>query len=465
MGPRADVVLQIQSMGFSGFLTQQMQVPTFQYAPPIACARTWVQDAAWGNDNLRLKTAYALSSIFVTSANDSSYLDYAGFETTVANDAFGNFRTLMTDVTLNPSMGSFLNMAGNWTATDPSVHPNQNYARELMQLFTVGPNLLNDDGSIQTDSIGNPLLTYSENDVLELSRALTGWNFAPTVNPLWVDLGVDWSQPMVSFDQFHDHGSKTIIGNTALPAGNTAPQDLNAALDAIFNHPNVPPFISQRLIQQFVTSNPSPAYVERIAHIFENDGNGVRGNLAAVISGILLDPEARAADNNASSPNDGILQDPIKHFLSALNALQSAPSDDEFLWGHAVPSENIFQVPSVFGFFPYNYVMPGTTVVSPAAQVFDDNTSNGMSNLDYGIAMGQSTPSWYGANVWIMQNFHTVPDFVDAENHLFFGGKLDPAQEALIVADVTSHTELNLQQQFQRAAFLAIDSTSFGVTH
>ncbi len=258
----------------------------------------WWDIAIKGNDQLRQRVAFALSEIMVVSQYGpliNSPDGLAGYYDILVEHAFGNFRDLLEDVTLSPMMGKYLSYHGNAKA-DPEKgnHPDENYAREVMQLFTIGLYQLNQDGSkINSPATELPLATYNQDDIREMAKVFTGWtddngfffvgdgaitHFSRTV-------------PMIAYEQYHDIGIKQILGTT-LPAGQTARQDLDAALDLLFNHPNVGPFIGRQLIQRLVTSNPSPAYISRVAGAFNNNGQGVRGDMKAVIQAILLDPEA-----------------------------------------------------------------------------------------------------------------------------------------------------------------------------
>ncbi len=301
-GPRIDIVQHIQHIGLKAFLTEQLQQPPVAYTVPgwYSARSQYMRAAAYGNSLLRLRVATALGSFIVNTANNNDYASYTPWETILENGAFGNFRDLLTNITADPRMGTFLNLAGNNASSDPNVHPNQNYSRELMQLFTLGPSLLKENGTVELDSSGQPLPAYDQNTLLDLTRALTGWNYAPLVNPNFTVQGIDYSQPLIPRDDLHDHGAKTLFGSVHLPAGQDIVTDRTQALDAIFQHPNLPPFVARILIQHLVKSNPSSAYIRRVADVFKNDGKGVRGDMAAVVSAILLDPEARSGDTKPS---------------------------------------------------------------------------------------------------------------------------------------------------------------------
>jgi hypothetical protein len=261
----------------------------------------WWDIAVHGPDQLRQRVAFALSEIMVVSQygpliNEPDGL--ASFYDVLVRNAFGNFRTLLEEVTLHPMMGKYLSYLGNAKANpDTGSHPDENYAREVMQLFTIGLYRLNRDGTTINDpQTGLPLPTYNQADIREMARVFTGWS-DDNGGYFFVGEGDNThharTSPMVSFPEYHDTGAKHIL-DTDFPAGQSAEQDLKQALDLLFNHPNVGPFIARRLIQRLVTSNPSPAYIDRVAAAFNDNGHGVRGDMKAVVRAILLDPEALA---------------------------------------------------------------------------------------------------------------------------------------------------------------------------
>lgn len=257
-------------------------------------------------DQLRQRVAFALSQIFVIGGSKvGDPTAYTNYLQLLNNEAFTNYRQIMNDVTLSPAMGHWLDMVNNGK---PNVskgdHADENYAREFMQLFTIGTSQLNPDGSYQLDSNGNQIPTYTQNTVEAFALAYTGWTYPlmpgatqQTYNPAY------WNGPMVPVDSNHDTESKQLLvypgvaGGGLLSAGQTAEQDLNGALDNVFNHPNVGPFVSRELIQHLVTGNPSPGYIQRVASVFNDNGSGVRGDMKSVITAILIDPEARRGDS------------------------------------------------------------------------------------------------------------------------------------------------------------------------
>ncbi len=257
----------------------------------------WWHLATQAKDQLRQRVALAWSEILVTSVNNGVLLTQPdariSYYDLLVRDAFGNFEQLLHDVTYHPTMGKYLSYLGNAKAgTTPGSHPDENYAREVMQLFTIGLYELNPDGSLALDAQGNPVATYSQEDVREMARVFTGLT---DQNGFFFPGDGDTThfartQPMIAMEEYHDRGPKHILGQD-IPGGDTG-TDITAALHILFEHPNTGPFICKQLIQRLVTSNPSPGYVARVSQVFNNNGKGVRGDMQAVISAILLDEEA-----------------------------------------------------------------------------------------------------------------------------------------------------------------------------
>jgi uncharacterized protein (DUF1800 family) len=349
----------------------------------------WLYNVCQGPDQLRQRMAFALSEILVVSGTAAT-LSYnnvalAAYYDLLVKDALGNYRTLLNDVTLSPAMGAYLSMLRS-DKPDPTtgVHADQNYAREVMQLFTVGLVQLNIDGSVQTDSTGNSIPTYTQDQVEALADAFTGWASAPvshTGDDAW-QYDMDWIDPMAAYADHHDTDAKTIINNTLIPAGGTAQSDLKLALDTLFNHPNVGPFISKQLIQRLVTSNPSPAYVQRVAQVFDNNGQGVRGDLSAVARAILTDPEAVAPGGTTY----GKLREPLLRLTGLWRAFdgrdssgtQSIRESDIMIYSTQYFEEFPLNAPSVFNFFRPDYEYPGPLtsagMVAPEFQITNEYT-------------------------------------------------------------------------------------------
>jgi uncharacterized protein (DUF1800 family) len=341
-GPTQAEVARVQSMGFRAFLNEQFAAPVSSYptlplqplddnvgcpdvpqqpSVRIVCLRDnysmvplqrrFFINSLYGPDQLRQRMTFALHQILVVSGRDVTQPSWmAPYLQTLDRNAFGNYRQLLSEISLNPAMGKYLNMEGN-----SKTNPNENYAREILQLFSVGQDLLNLDGTPRLNAQGETLPTYDQATITNFARLFTGWTYAAQPTPGIVN----FLDPMVPSNNanIHDTDQKTLLNGVVLPPGLTTAQDLSAGLDNIFNHPNVAPYLSVRLIRSLVMSNPSPGYVERVAVAFNNNCSGFypdnpcsgeRGDLRAVVRAILLDPEARG--DAKADPNYGKLREP-----------------------------------------------------------------------------------------------------------------------------------------------------------
>lgn len=372
----------------------------------ISRARTFTDFIFWdkafkGNDVLRTKAAFALNQILVLSTRSIALgnVGYGGsdYHDILYEGAFGNFRDILFEVTMHPVMGSYLSHFQNQKA-DPiaGTLPDENYAREIMQLFTIGLWELNNDGTQKTDDNGMPIPTYDIFDIQELAKVFTGLSGAAYDLELFPSLAgqsvgfnnlfrrYDKTLPMIMWEEHHDQGQKIMIDDSVIPAGQPGMQDINDVIDLLFNHPNVGPFIAYRLIQQMVKSNPSPAYVNRVATVFNNNGQGVRGDMEAVFKAVLLDPEARDCISIDSDFKTGKLRQPMERFITLCRGFDiDSPSGD--LWyedfsGQFDEVEQVFMgAPTVFNFFtPFyaedTYVEPND-MVSPEFQILHSVTS------------------------------------------------------------------------------------------
>ncbi len=469
-GPRPDIVMHIQQVGFSTFLNEQFGQPVSSYpVQSVSSDLTKIQftyNALNGNNLLRQRVAFALEEFITASIiNGYIYPTAVPWQELMEKDAFANFRTLLNDVTLNNTMGNWLNLGNNWAPTNSALHPNQNYARELLQLFTIGPVKLNDDGSTVLDSTGKPTPTYNDSTILDLSRALTGWAMPPVDSSNFAALNTDFAIPLQAMDSRHDHGQKVLFGSTTLPAGQTITEDETAALNAVFNHPNVPPFISRLLIQHLVKSDPTPAYIERISKVFENDGTGVRGNLQAVVRAILLDTEARDGDDGTVASSDGHLQEPILYFLAVMSGLQTTPATTALVYAERGLGEYIWSPESVFSFYSPSFNIPGTSINAPEFQLYDANYLPQRSQILYSIIAGKETGfnSNYRQTSWLLQNFSTIPNLLDAVDHMFYHGTMPAATKQIIESYVASLP--NPTDQQTQALYLALNSDMFQISH
>jgi len=340
----------------------------------------WKQLVA-GQDQLRQRVGMALLEMLVVGIEgiNLSWRQFAmaAYMDILWDNAFGNFRDILDKISTNAAMGSFLTFLGNRKANAASGSvPDENYARELMQLFTLGLYQLNADGT-QKLSGGNPVETYTQADVSGLARVFTGWEVDGSDN----NTPDRYRRPLVQIASRHELGVKTFLGTT-IAAGTNGADSLKAALDAIFAHPNVAPFVSKQLIQRLVTSNPSPAYVGRVSAIFANNGSGVRGDLKAVVRAILLDTEARSDTAAQSSTSFGKLREPIMRMTGWARAFGATSPSDAWPIGDTSSSSNrLAQSPgrsaSVFNFFRPGYTPPNTAIatanlVAPEFQITNE---------------------------------------------------------------------------------------------
>jgi uncharacterized protein (DUF1800 family) len=362
------------------------------------------QTALYGDDLLRQRVALALSEIFVISTEMDAIYGVANgaadWYDMLLRNAFGNFRDLLQDVTLHPLMGSFLSHAGN-RKTDLSENrfPDENYARECMQLFTIGLFLLNDDGSLILDGNNEPIPTYDNSHITEFAKIFTGLQYDVDGDPhVWwtPDFTSGWLKPYTAvrplkmWDSEHEPDSKTLLNGYVVPNGQTGMEDVSEALDHLFNHPNVGPFIGKQLIQRLVKSNPSPAYVGRVTAAFNDNGSGVRGDMQAVIKAILLDDEARNPAH-INNPTHGKLREPFFRFTQLVRAFHYENPQGKF-WDAGWGVENdlrqyMFNAPSVFNFFSPGYSPPGALsangLTAPEFQLMNSYTAISTINFWY----------------------------------------------------------------------------------
>ena len=396
-------------------------VPEFIDAFNIIFRTGWWEQVMKGEDLLRQRVALALSEIFVIS--DTGELEdfpmgIASYYDMLQRNAFGNFRNLLYDVTLHPCMGHYLSHAGNRPPDATTGRfSDENYAREIMQLFTIGLYELNMDGSRKPDTNGNPIPTYTNADITEFARVYTGMHYdvraelndladdpevteSITIDTVTFDeiMGfemVNFIDPMYFYEREHDTGTKTLLNGTVLPTGQTIQQDLNGALDNLFNHPNTPPFISRLLIQRLVKSNPSPAYINRVANAFVDNGQGVRGDMQAILKAILLDVEARTPDMLRDIRN-GKMREPffkLVHYVRAFNATSITGTftmwDGEY--GDAF-GQRPMSSPSVFNFYLPDYSPSGAVgdagLVGPEFQIANSSTLSTSLNTMHWIIVG-----------------------------------------------------------------------------
>ena len=479
-GPTPSDAANVQALGFQGWLSQQFamaQISNYNAeagASQGGLATQFLANAVTNPDQLRQKVAFALSQIFVTSINtiiwNSSMIPY---EQMLMADAFTNYRQIMGDVTLSPAMGQYLNMANNamGNATTGTI-ANQNYAREVMQLFTLGTARLNPDGTAQSDANNLPVPTYSQAVIYDTARVFTGWTYEPTTGPVeWNDY-INGAGPMVPYPAEHDSGAKQLLAGYMEAAALTPQQDLNNTLDNIFNHSNVGPFVGRLLIQHLVKSNPSPAYVQRVAAVFANNGSGERGDMQAMISAILLDPEARANDNGGNDqPTDGHLQEPALFIAGMVRAFGgTATNQNYFGWDLVNMNQDIYNPPSVFNYYSPSYVPPGSTILGPEFQILTPDAAVYRANLVANFFFSYSNPVLnYGPGTTIDLTAYvplaTNPATLVAALDLTLTHGTMPAQmKQAVLTAVTNDTAGNLSR-VETGAWLILSSSYYNVWH
>lgn len=484
-GANDALITQIQNQGFDAFLNQQFAAtPSLHLAfvdasgvvPPGIPEemQAWWTHAITAPDQLRQRVAFALSELFVVSVNSAGLSEngegMAAYMDVLVHDAFGNFRQLLEDITLNPAMGQYLDMRHNDKANPSSGrNPNENYAREVLQLFSIGLYKLNLDGSLTLDSQGFPIATYDQNAVLGLAAVFTGWNFAQTGTPVWNGATPNYRDPMIPIANHHQTTSKTILSGVVIPANQTAPQDLKTALDTIFNHPNVGPFVCRQLIQRLVTSNPSLGYVYRVASVFNNNGQGVRGDLKAVIRAILTDYDARGVPITVSQ-GYGHEREPVVRFTNLLRAFNATCPSGKF----AVSASNLGQVPlhspTVFNFFSPDYQAEGAIAAaglkSPEFEITTGTTVISQANLMRSTINSGNGPSdnRITLNLSNEQTLATDPtQLVDHLNTLLMANGMSSAMRTTLINAITQIPANNPTERVRTAIYLVVNSSEFVV--
>ncbi len=513
-GPTFESELKLRRMGIRQWLDEQMAPKfegtnqrywTFPYPvlplqptniPPTcnaACQRdnysmfklqNWMyREAMYSDDQqLRRRVAWALSQIFVVSGRDtqqpSQMLPYLQI---LDQHALGSFRSLLYDLTLNPAMGNYLDMVRS-----TSSNPNENYAREILQLFSVGLDLLKRDGTPRLDLNGNRIPTYNQETINNFSKIFTGWTFCNQGCTSSAPGLVNYIDPMIVVPSEHDSSQKVLLDYLGaiptVPAGLTADQDLKLAIDNIFLHPNVPPFISKLLIQQLVTSNPTPAYVERVATVFENDGAGQRGNLQAVVTAILLDPEARG--DIKTDPDYGHLREPFLYVANLLRAFDVKAINRTVLSDGVINGitqsldQDVFNAPSVFNYYPPDYIVPNTNVLGPEYAILTTGTSlkrpNFVNQMVFGtgITINAATGITNGTSITMdrMQQLATADptgvQLVDTLNRLMMHGSMSATMRASIlqaVQAVDGSTAAGMLKRARTAVYLVATSSQYQV--
>lgn len=486
-GPTLSDIQHVQAIGIDAYITEQFKtqdtplpnIPTT--LPPLCSAANtptnceeseWWQTVLTGNDQLRQRVAFALSELFVISSNTDNATTITYYHNMLAQDAFTNFETIMHDVSLSPGMGAYLNMLNSAKPATGQI-ANENYPRELMQLFTIGLVELNQDGTMQLDGSGNPIPTYTQAQVQAFARAYTGWTYATSAGavPSKFPNGTpNYLAPMVAVESAHDTTAKTLLNGTVLPAGQTAELDLAGALDNIFNQPNVGPFVCKQLIQHLVTSTPSAAYVSRIAAVFADNGSGVRGDMQAVIRAILEDQEARAGDTNPAF-DGGHLREPMLWITNYLRAVGFTNTDvNGSYFSLSNYSNNLSERPyrsgSVFNFFPPSYVIPQTTLNAPEFDL--ENTATAILRLSLADSLVNNKITGFSIDLSATSMLGQIAaansgNLVDTLGVLFMHGQMPSDMRSEILTAINGLG--TAQQKVRVATFLVITSSQYKVMH
>ncbi len=499
-GPTVAEVNRVLSVGFDAWLNEQFNMPItgynnlaqLQQGQFVSYPRKlqFFRNAMTAPDQLRQRVAWALSQIVVAAnigdqdgAGDPTAM-VSQYQDILLRNAFGNYRTLLREMSVSPIMGTYLTLVNSQKANPATgTQPDENYARELWQLFSIGTYWLNQDGTVMLDGQGRPLETYTIAEIQESSRALTGWNYAPRAgqpnmgnnNPL------NPFAPMIANPANHDTGSKTLLKMSpngqgqVVPAGQTVEQDLDSVIDNAFNHPNVGPFIGRQLIQHLVTSNPSPAYVSRVAAVFNNNGQGVRGDLRAVVRAILMDPEARG--NCKTDPAYGRLREPALFLTTLFRNLNCAGG----MWGIPQRSrrlgQDVFSPPSVFSYYQpgFQVVINGESLFAPPAQLLTTSTIIERLNLlndflfsppiqpggDPNPTGSDTTTVVFDFTPWD-QRASNPATLVDALNEALMHNTMSPQMRQTVIDAVTS-IQNNNRQRVQTAIYIIASSMQYQV--
>jgi len=519
-GPTAAEVQRLSGMSYAAWLNEQFAKPATadmvaavqakwalgdswrpggsNYSDRWPAQRFWSL-AATAPDPLRRRMALALHEMFVVSQSDSNMWPhsraYANYLDQLNRLAFGNFRDLLEEVSLSPAMAIFLSHLRNRKEDLTTGRlPDENFAREVMQLFSIGLVELNQDGSVKLGANGKPIDTYSNDDVMALAKVFTGWSWAFPDNEL-TENNFRWKSPvytvagdtkvdlqrMKPYPGQHSVAEKKLFAGkpwaVTVPAGAAATTSLRLALDGLFKHPNVGPFVSRQLIQRFTTSHPSPAYIARVAAVFNNNGQGVRGDLKAVLTAILLDSEARAASPAASF---GKLKEPILRVSQWMRAFDARSATGEFMmaWELGSSLQQALRPGSVFGYFRPGYVPPGTAFAKtgmtvPEMQIVNESTNAAWVNL--AESMAGDGLGWTGsardvsatyASLAALSAAGRIDAMVEQINLLLLAGRMSPALKTDIldaVAGVGGSDAASHSNRARVAVFVVLSSPDFMV--
>ena len=496
-GPTPAEIDRVTTLGTNAWLTEQFAATPSQYTArdyvpqtrpdtcvndttlPVTatsyCARDnyslfptqleFYKQAITGNDQLRQRVAWALSQFFVISATDVN-LPYGmgDYQQMLRDNAFANFRGLLEKVTLHPAMGRYLNMANNQKTTSTGISPNENYAREILQLFSNGVNLLNDDGTEKKGADGQPIETYTQEEIMGFAKVFTGWTY-PTlagVTPTSRLNGQNLAGVMEPRETYHDVGTKDLLGSAVAPANATAFPDLTGALDNVFGYANVPPFFSRFMIQKLVTGNPSPSYVQRVANVFKNNGSGIRGDIKAVVTAILTDIEARGAAK--FEPTYGHMSEPVLLVTGLARALSTKTDGYYFYNSSNGLGQTVFSAPTVFNYYVPDHVVSSININSPEFGIFNSTTALSRINFANSALYGtiNINAALYGATgtQFDWTPFTSVATdsnvLLDRVNEVMFAGKLSAATRATMKTAIDTVAASDPTGRARMALYLAV---------
>ncbi|MBL4942263.1 MAG: DUF1800 domain-containing protein [Colwellia sp.] len=498
-GANASSVDNVSNIGFEEWLDTQILLPasshvaylealepTLDLEPDERLRRkerleAWFTHAITAPDQLRQRVAFALSEIFVVSEvstfGDDTY-GLANYYDLLINNAFGNYRDLLEQVTLSPIMGMYLSMLGNQKPNEAeNIRPDENYAREVMQLFSIGLVELNDDGSEKQQN-GQSIPTYNQDIIKAFAHVYTGWNFNGVTSDTWWQFYRNYNtmEPMTAVNAFHDASEKQLLNNVIVPANQSAEQDLAMALDNIFNHANVAPFIGEQLIKKLVTSNPSPAYVARISAIFNDNGQGVRGDLGMVIKAIYLDQEAIAGTVN--NVNFGKVREPLLRAVHLWRAFDASSPNDrfQFNWPEYAFAQAPLSASHVFNFFSPDYAPPGIVsdngLIAPELQIVTENFLTRTSNFfAYSTLWGHTEfEDENTKNQRILVDMtplkvlvNDTSELLEYLNMLLLGGTMSNEMRLILTEAFNSTGELEINERLSNLLFLIMISPQYTV--
>lgn len=437
------------------------------------------KEALYGNAQLKHRVAWSLGQMWVVSGIDTQQSSHMiAYHQVLSKNAFGNYRNLMTEMTLNPAMGNYLDMARS-----TARNPNENFAREILQLFSIGLFMLNQDGTLQLDASGNPIPSYDQETVNNFTKVFTGWSLCENTAlcPNRTIGAPNYKDPMLLYQNSHDVTAKTLLSypgavNTNIAPNQNGTAELQQALDNIFYHPNVAPFVSRFLIQHHVTSDPTPAYVGRIAAVFNNNGSNVRGDLKAVIKAILLDPEARG--NIKTDPNYGKLREPVQlatnilRQFGARSADGTAQSDGYINQIIAPMGQNTFNSPTVFNYYTPDYIIPGTALNGPEFGILTTGTAIARANFVNTIVFGRvntggQAPLGTSIDLSEMQALAVADTsgnlLLDALNRKLMHGTMSAQMKNIILTAVQAVPSTTPLARAQTAVYLIATSSQYQV--